>query len=634
MNRFKKVRPGEKVHIPADTYNAFIDAAIYVQKLQNGLNATSGNDLPNTTIVLVRNDSGEDVDKFGVLGIEEPLILPEDSEREFSQRVLLSGVTPTDATHKGRFVILLEPLRAAIEENEEEEIPARPGAIGRAVVAGAISARVDVQNADDNAADVNDGETGSLKSGTAGAAQILWKAGDSGVQWAVVRMGGTNLSQTIIDDLVGGAGCDPFDCIYPGFNLSPFEGCPCGANVYQLLMQSIQCGGATLPANPRVVFNPGASTAEEGVWESVEIISDSRTFIWRKTATGTTAIIDLIETTGTDQTLGRWICDDWCCFCRRSFRADCPPYLPVHCEGFPATICAQPYATTACPSCTGQVAPFEFVLNAGTGYTGGVPGPICGCEDCCESFEGDHRLRYSLVSAAFDEAGDTTCPSWKDDGDVTQTGTPRSCVWVSRFINLLSESYIGLWTHVKHSDKWFVRAYLLPIPVDGGGSGVSLGWGQEGVNPDGYTEDQFACLPGVYRSVSGTVVNPCVPVLIAQFTREDCDPVGEYERDEVSGATGLPEEVSEWCETLPETVTIEEVTDQGDCTGTEGAACRGCAYQVVEGEWVRIEGEDIVEGEGTLLWNVCDGDCTCSPPGTDPEVAGEGTIAPGSCDEI
>ena len=63
------------------------------------------------SVILVKNTSGQDQDRFAVLGIDAPIIAPgaDGNEEEFKRQVALSCVTPT-AEHAGRFVVLQEPL--------------------------------------------------------------------------------------------------------------------------------------------------------------------------------------------------------------------------------------------------------------------------------------------------------------------------------------------------------------------------------------------------------------------------------------------------------------------------------------------------------------------------------------------
>jgi hypothetical protein len=171
----KKVQPGEKLRIPAAAYNAFIDTARDLRQRQQSQKQDDRPQQRDTGIVLVKNASGADRNRFDVLGIDNTVVTPSDNLDQFKNKVALGGVTPTESDHTGRFVILLEPLVS--------------GAIGQAVAAGVSPAQVDVQDEDDRFADVKDGDAASLKTASSGAAAILWKESGTGVKWAVVRIG-------------------------------------------------------------------------------------------------------------------------------------------------------------------------------------------------------------------------------------------------------------------------------------------------------------------------------------------------------------------------------------------------------------------------------------------------------------
>ncbi len=174
---FKKVQTGDKLRIPATAYNAFIDAA---QDFR-GRTATLGRQAvptpPQASIILIRNDSGSDVGRFAVLGIDEPVIGPATNLAEFKNRVAQACGTPELPRQFGRFVITMEPIRN--------------GGIGRAWAAGVcpVQVSVDDDDAPNRLADIADGVTGHLKAGLFGAAAILWREGGTGNQWAVVRLG-------------------------------------------------------------------------------------------------------------------------------------------------------------------------------------------------------------------------------------------------------------------------------------------------------------------------------------------------------------------------------------------------------------------------------------------------------------
>lgn len=173
----RKVKPGDPVRIPAETWNTFIDVADAWRRQQHQIRRTPQSDVPQTGIVLVRNTSGAARPRFGVLGVAGPILDPEDNLAGFQERATVRGVVPT-ADHVGRFVVLLEPLA--------------DGAIGRACVDGICIARVEVASANDRLADCAAGQTDKLVSNAAGTARLLWVADAANYPftgWAIVQLG-------------------------------------------------------------------------------------------------------------------------------------------------------------------------------------------------------------------------------------------------------------------------------------------------------------------------------------------------------------------------------------------------------------------------------------------------------------
>lgn len=172
----KKVQSGQKLHIPAKAYNAFIDAAVDLRQRSQSIQQQSSAEQRNPGIILVRNDSGSDQERLAVLGIGTPIISPGANLNEFKNRIVLSCQIPVAGFDEGKFVILAEPLAA--------------GRIGRAYVASACPVKIDVPHEHDEwrYADIDDGVTANLKVNTQGSAGILWREGGVGVQWAVVRL--------------------------------------------------------------------------------------------------------------------------------------------------------------------------------------------------------------------------------------------------------------------------------------------------------------------------------------------------------------------------------------------------------------------------------------------------------------
>lgn len=175
-----KVRRGDPLVIPAQTFNTFIDAARDFQQRQRSARRRVQRERQDAGIILVRNESGQDRERFDVLGIQGPIITPTDNADEFANRVALSGDVPS-TTHAGRFVVLLEPLR--------------DGAIGRACIDGVCVVQVEMADEEHGFADVKVGDASVLESSSSGTAQLLWvqpeeDRDDPAIAWTVARLGG------------------------------------------------------------------------------------------------------------------------------------------------------------------------------------------------------------------------------------------------------------------------------------------------------------------------------------------------------------------------------------------------------------------------------------------------------------
>lgn len=121
--------------------------------------------------ILVRNDTGDALPRFGVAAITGPIVDPDVSEREFCAQVAVSVGMPADG---GDYVITTDPIPA--------------GKYGRARIDGVSHARVDMADASHMYAAPSDGEVAALASGASGS-PILWVAPGLGEQWAIVRIG-------------------------------------------------------------------------------------------------------------------------------------------------------------------------------------------------------------------------------------------------------------------------------------------------------------------------------------------------------------------------------------------------------------------------------------------------------------
>jgi hypothetical protein len=174
MGALQPVSPGQPLRFSAGDINACFEAARAHRErlLRQEDIATS---LPQSGIVMVKNNTANDREILEVLAIDAPLILPTESLGEFRGRVALSCILP-GATHAGRYAILQEPIPA--------------GKIGRAMVIGVTPALLDVTAESDRFAEVVSTVATSLKTGTTGSARILWKESGTGAKKGVVMLTG------------------------------------------------------------------------------------------------------------------------------------------------------------------------------------------------------------------------------------------------------------------------------------------------------------------------------------------------------------------------------------------------------------------------------------------------------------
>ena len=163
----RRVNPGDRVEVSHRTWNDLLRTQDAVRGMQRRPGTPAVLVGPRQTgIVWVKNNrtaqGGDDgsLAQFSVLGIDGPIFTPTENATLFRSRVVLKGTTPAAPTHAGKFVVLLEPLRA--------------GLIGRGYIDGVCPARVRLRSANDAYADVINGDASSLQGGNWGAARIIW----------------------------------------------------------------------------------------------------------------------------------------------------------------------------------------------------------------------------------------------------------------------------------------------------------------------------------------------------------------------------------------------------------------------------------------------------------------------------
>ena len=181
----KKVQSGQRLEIPAETYNAFLDAVRAERARRHNIEQDAGNEFRQTGIVKVRNNTGAR-ERFDILGLETPIIDPNVNLPEFKNRPTFATTTPQLPDHQGRFAVLLEPLAA--------------DGIGRGIVSGVTICRVwaDAEAQEYQFAEAEQGHTDYLRMVESGSAQVLWRESGTGLKWAIVRLGNRDEDQRLI----------------------------------------------------------------------------------------------------------------------------------------------------------------------------------------------------------------------------------------------------------------------------------------------------------------------------------------------------------------------------------------------------------------------------------------------------
>jgi hypothetical protein len=169
----RKVKSGDPLVIPAETFNTFIDAARDVRGRQHSQGRRVTPPIPDPWTVRVKNATGAALDRFAVVGLGEPLILPADSEAAFkSEPLVFKADVPAAGTHEGRWAVCAEPIPDA--------------ALGRARLLGVVQVRVEIVDEDHRFAEITDADATKLTSAPVGSARILWAESGTGEKWGVV----------------------------------------------------------------------------------------------------------------------------------------------------------------------------------------------------------------------------------------------------------------------------------------------------------------------------------------------------------------------------------------------------------------------------------------------------------------
>jgi len=187
-DKFQTVQPGQRLQIAAGAWNAMLSAAKAHEQSKFDKRSPAGADGETAGRVRIKNDSGEDLDRFAVVALTGPLIAPGDNLTEFQRHIGFVGEIPSD-DGGGRFAILAEPIA--------------DGRIGRGWASGVCPVQVDVLDASHGYADTEADTHENLISAASGAAEILWAESGTGLKWALVRLGAGGGSRMVRFELTG-----------------------------------------------------------------------------------------------------------------------------------------------------------------------------------------------------------------------------------------------------------------------------------------------------------------------------------------------------------------------------------------------------------------------------------------------
>jgi hypothetical protein len=170
----KYAQKGEPLAIKASTWNAFIDTARDAkfrkrqpERWQPGQN--------NSTIVKVKNVTGDGLSQFSVLSLSGPVFDADDNLDEFKQNAVAEANAPSVVAAKEVVAVLAE----ALPED----------GIGRATILGLTPVKIQVGALETGWkwADVESGNTTRMvMKEDCGVARVIWKQSGTGEKWAYV----------------------------------------------------------------------------------------------------------------------------------------------------------------------------------------------------------------------------------------------------------------------------------------------------------------------------------------------------------------------------------------------------------------------------------------------------------------
>lgn len=163
-------------------WNALLDLARQAKHSQHDQAEKARITSRQTSYALVRNQSGQDLDRFSVIELGSPIIAPSDNELEFKNRTSFHASMPSESIGS-RFGVTIEPIAA--------------GSIGTAAVAGVVPVRLATAAAMYACAQPIPNST-FMESVPHGPASLLWAESTGGNCWGIIRIDESNLEEIVL----------------------------------------------------------------------------------------------------------------------------------------------------------------------------------------------------------------------------------------------------------------------------------------------------------------------------------------------------------------------------------------------------------------------------------------------------
>lgn len=177
----KKVQANKRQQISARDWNTLADRA----NARDTSRGAFGPRSDGVTDVVVQVFNGTALPRFGVIGLNAPVILPEDNEPEFTDAYALIASAPSSDTHASKFAVVQEPC------------PSAGGKFIRARVAGITPVRITGEY-QPFAAVIHATTARLTTSLSATCAQILWAEDGDEERWALIRLGNTTPGNGVV----------------------------------------------------------------------------------------------------------------------------------------------------------------------------------------------------------------------------------------------------------------------------------------------------------------------------------------------------------------------------------------------------------------------------------------------------